>query len=38
MPMTIDAEAVLAWFTVGLMLGLGWTLGVWTMSRLLAAI
>ena len=31
----ISANALLIWFVWGLLMGLGWTLGAWIMSRLL---
>lgn len=33
---TISANALLVWFIWGFFMALGWTLGAWIMSKLLA--
>lgn len=35
MPTDMTPYQVLVWFTVGLALGGGWTLGAWVLTRLL---
>ena len=36
MPTMLSWDAVLIWFLVGLLVGVGWTLGGWVVGRLLA--
>jgi len=35
---TLSANTILVWFLWGLVMGFGWTLGSWLMSKILGAI
>jgi hypothetical protein len=38
MPSDVTVKNVIAWFCVGVFLAAGWTLGAWSMARLIALI